>query len=255
MDVRNPTIYADDLATKARAIVREYSLRILPVTDESRRLLGVVTRGDVMVISSSLSPMRVKGIMTTPKYVAATDDEVDYAIKQMLKVDEWWAPVVNSSCDKTYRGVFGFEHFLELVIKTSPQRLAKPVSEFMSQEIITCSPNDEVERVWRLMQEKSLAGFPVTQRGKLVGVIAQKDLIGDSKVFPEFESKKGRFRKSPKIASIMKTNLIAIDPSVKAIQVAKVMVQKNLGRLPVKNKNDKLIGIVDREDIVRLLVR
>jgi CBS domain-containing protein len=53
----------------------------------------------------------------------------------------------------------------------------------------------------------------------------------------------------------MKTNLIAVEPSVKAIQVAKVMVQKNIGRLPVRDKNDKLIGIVDREDIVRLLVK
>jgi CBS domain-containing protein len=42
---------------------------------------------------------------------------------------------------------------------------------------------------------------------------------------------------------------------VKAIQVAKVMISKDIGRVPVKDENGKLIGIVDREDIVRLLVK
>jgi CBS domain-containing protein len=255
MDFKNPTIYADDLVTKARALIREYMLRILPIINENRKLLGVVTRGDVMIITSSVSPMRVKGIMTNPKHVVSLDDGVDSAVKQMLKVDEWWAPVVNSPQDKTYRGVFGLEHFLESIIRTSPERLAKPVSEFMSNEIVSCSPNDEIEKVWRLMQEKSLSGLPVTQCGKLVGIVSQRDLLENSKVFPEFESKKGRFRASPNVASIMKTNLVSIESSVEAIQVAKVMVRKNIGRIPVKDKGEKLIGIVDREDIVRLLVR
>lgn len=255
MDVKNPAIYADDLATKARALIRDYALRILPVINENRKLSGVVSRGDVMIISSSVSSMRVKGIMTSPKYAPSIDDEVDPAVRQMLKVDEWWTPVVNSPQDKTYRGVFGLEHFLEAVVKTSPERLSKPVSEFMSQEVITCSPDDEVEQVWRLMQQRSLAGLPVTERGKLVGIVSQKDLIENSEAFPEFESKKGRFRASPKIASVMKTNLVAVTPSVKAIRIAKAMVQKNIGRVPVKEKDGKLIGIVDREDIVRLLIK
>jgi CBS domain-containing protein len=33
------------------------------------------------------------------------------------------------------------------------------------------------------------------------------------------------------------------------------MVQKNIGRVPVKDTDSKLIGIVDREDIVRLLIK
>ena len=255
MDVKNPTIFTDDLATKARALIREYALRILPVINENRKLAGIVSRGDVMIISSSVSPMRVKGIMSDAKCTPSMDDEVDPVVRQMLKVDAWWAPVVSSPKDKTYRGVFGLEHFLEAIIKTSPERLSKSVSEFMSKKIMTCSPDDEVEQVWRLMQQRSLAGLPVTERGKLVGIVSQRDLIESSEAFPEFESKKGRFRESPKIASVMKTNLVAVAPSVKAIRIAKAMVQKNMGRVPIKDTDGKLIGIVDREDIVRLLIK
>jgi tRNA nucleotidyltransferase (CCA-adding enzyme) len=173
----------------------------------------------------------------------------------MLKADEWWSPVVNSTQGSIYRGIFGLEYFLDSIIKTSPERLAKPVSEFMSQKPVACSPDDLIEKVWKLMREKSFAGLPVTEKGKLVGIITQKDLIRDSQTFPTFESEKGRFRGSPKVSSVMTTNVIAVLPSVKAIRVAKVMVQKNIGRVPVKDKEGKLIGVVDREDVARILIR
>lgn len=255
MDVRNPTIYPKELATKARALIRDFNLRILPVVDENKKLLGIVSRSDVMVVTSSVSPIRVKGIMTAPKYTPSVDDEVDPTIKKMLKADAWWCPVVNSAQDNTYRGIFGLEYFLDSVIRMSPDRLAKPVSEFMSQKPITCSPDDHVEKVWKLMLEKSFAGVPITQKGTLVGIVTQRDLIKDSQTFPTFESPKGRFRESPRISSVMTTNVIAVSPSVRAIRVAKVMVQKGIGRVPVKDKDGKLLGVVDREDIVRILVR
>ena len=53
----------------------------------------------------------------------------------------------------------------------------------------------------------------------------------------------------------MKSDLVAVRPSVKAIKVAKVIVSKDVGRVPVKDEKGKLVGIVDREDIARLLVK
>jgi CBS domain-containing protein len=255
MDVKNPTINAEELATKARALIRDFSLRILPVTDKNKRLLGIISRTNVMIITSSVSPIRVKGIMTAPRYTPALDDEVESTVRHMLKAYEWWSPVVNSTQGSIYRGIFGLEYFLDSIIKTSPERLAKPVSEFMSQKLVTCSPDDLIEKVWKLMREESFAGLPVTEKGKLVGIITQKDLIRDSQTFPTFESEKGRFRGSPKVSSVMTTNVIAVLPSVKAIRVAKAMVQKNIGRVPVKDKEGKLIGVVDREDVARILIR
>jgi CBS domain-containing protein len=33
------------------------------------------------------------------------------------------------------------------------------------------------------------------------------------------------------------------------------MVERDIGRIPVKDKDGKLLGIVDREDIVRLTMK
>ncbi len=255
MDGKHPSIYADDSATKARALIRDLNLRILPVTDEDKKLLGKVSRRDVLTISSSVSPILVKGVMTTARHVAAVDDDLTSTVKNMLEVDVWCAPVVTSTEDKTYRGVLGLERFIQACIETSPEKLVKDASEIMTTNVMTCSPDDEVDHIWRLMQERRFAGVPVVKDDRLVGIVTHKDLLESGAFLPTFESGKGRFRASPKVSSVMKTNIVAVLPSVKAIRVAKVMVSKDIGRVPVRDQDDKLLGIVDREDIVRLIVK
>ncbi len=255
MDEKHPSIYEDEPATKARALIRDLKLRILPVTDEYKKLLGVVSRSGIMAISSSVSPITVEGVIENPRYVATIETEVTSAIKEMIRQDEWYVPVTNSLEDKSYRGVLGLENFIEAVIKTSPEKLAKPVSEVMSTNVIACTPEDEIDNIWRLMQTRSFAGLPVVKKDKLVGIVTQKDLLESGVLLPTFESSKGRFRASRKISSIMKTGVITVKSSTKLIRAAKAMVFKNIGRVPVTDEEGRLVGIIDREDIARLLVK
>ncbi|MDI6691372.1 MAG: CBS domain-containing protein [Candidatus Bathyarchaeota archaeon] len=255
MNQKHPFIYEDELATKARAIIRDFALRILPVIDKTKRLIGIVSRGDVMTISSSVSPIRVKGIMRNPKHTATMEDDATSTVKEMIRLDEWNTPVINSVEERNYVGVFGLENFIEAIIKTSPEKLAKTVEEVMSKNVVACSPEDEVDNIWRLMQTKSLGGVPVTKNDRLVGIVTQKDLIQSGALLPTFESKKGRFRGSSKISSLMNTQVIAVEPSIKVIRVAKIMVSRDIGRVPVIDKEGKLIGIVDREDVAKLIVK
>ncbi len=251
---KHPFIYENELATKARAIIRDFSLRILPVIDENKKLLGIVTRSHVMSISSSVSPIRVKGIMENPKYTTTMDEDAFSTVKEMIKLDEWYVPVTASPQDKTLKGVLGLENFIEAIIKISPEKLASSVSKIMSSDVVACSPEDEVDNVWRLMQKKSFSGLPVVKKDKLVGIITQKDLLESGALLPTFESSKGRFRSSSKVSSVMRTQVVAVEPSTKVIRVAKIMVFKNVGRVPVKDKTGHLLGMVDREDVAKLIV-
>jgi CBS domain-containing protein len=255
MDAKHPSIHKHELATKARALIRNFDLRILPVTDENGKLLGKISRRDIMGISSSISAIRVEGIMTPAKHIATVEDEAYLAIKQMLHMDVWYAPVVSSNNEKIYKGVLGLENFIEPLMKTNPEKFLKEVSEVMTKKVLACSPDDEVDNIWRLMREKRLAGLPVTKNGKLVGIVTQKDLLERGANLPAFESTKGRFRDSSKILSVMETNVVGVNPSLKVIKVARLMVSKDIGRVPVVDEGGKLVGIIDREDIARLLIR
>ncbi len=253
--MKHPVIYTDDLATKARAMIRDFNLRILPVVNGDKKVVGVISRGIAMTISSSISPIRAKGIMSHPSHLAGLEDDVFLTVKEMLRLDQWKVPVVSSIRDKTYKGVFGLGDLIEALIKISPEKFSRDVSEIMSADVVSCSADDEVDNVWRLMQNQSFAGLPVVKKERLLGIVTQKDLLKSGALFPTFESGKGRFRASSKISSIMKTGVVNVKPTIKVIRVAKVMVSKNIGRVPVTDEDGKLIGIVDREDIARLIVR
>ncbi len=254
MDQNYPFIYADELATSARAVLRDQGLRVLPVVDERKRLVGVLSRGDVMAITSSVSPIQVKGIMAETKFAATTDMDVLYAVQRMIRLDEWYVPVVRSSQDYVYTGIFSLENFILTLLKRDLAVLSKPLSEIMSTELISCSPDDEVDNVWRLMQEQSFAGLPVVNKGRIVGIITQKDLLDSGAILPAFESKKGRFKAPPKISSVMRTSVTSLKSTATLREAAELMLNKNIGRVPVVDTKGRLIGIVDREDIAKKLL-
>jgi CBS domain-containing protein len=213
-----------------------------------------LSRGDIMNITSSVSPIQVKGIMSKTKFAATTDMDVLYAVRKMIRLGEWYVPVLKSSQDHTYAGTFSLENLISTLLKKELAALSKPLSEVMSTELITCSPEDGVDNVWRLMQERSFAGLPVVKRGIIVGLITQKDLLDSGAILPAFESKKGRFREPPKISSVMRTSVTSLKPTATIREAAELMLNKNIGRVPVVDAEGKLIGIVDREDIAKRLL-
>ena len=254
MQKDHPAFYFDELVTKARAVIRDQGVRILPIIDEKKRLVGVISRSEVMTVTSSISPIRVRGIMANPKFTVTLDMEATLAVRKMINIDEWYAPVVNSLQDNTYAGVFGLENFIETSLLKQSQKLAKPISKIISTKVLTCTPDDEIDNIWRLMQEKSIAGLPVIKKDRLVGILTQKNLLESGSVKLSFEASKGQFKTPPKVFSFMKTPVISLKTDSTILEAAQLMLKKDIGRIPITDKEDKLIGIVDREDIVKAIL-
>jgi len=173
----------------------------------------------------------------------------------MLRLDEWYVPVVRSSQNKTYTGMLGLENFIATYLKKETSRLSIPLVKVMSTELFVCSVNDEMDNVWRTMQEKSFSGCPVVVKGRLVGMLTQANLLESSMFFPAFEAKKGRFKAPSKISSIMKMPVISLKLTNTVKDAAGLMLKKGIGRVPIVDLKGKLVGIVDREDIVRTLIK
>jgi len=256
MNRNHPSIYADELATKARAVLRDLGLRVLPVVDERKRLLGVVSRNDVMAISSSVSTVLVKGIMSNVRFAAILDMDAVQAVREMVRLDEWYAPVVKSQQDNSYAGMLGLEHVIKAFYEKKVARLSTPLSEVMSTKQLTlCSPDDEADNVWMKMKQRSFAACPVVVRGKPVGIVTQQNLLESGATFPTFESKKGRFKTPSTISTIMKTPVVSLKPNNTVGDAAKLVLKKNIGRVTIVNDKGLLIGIVDREDVLRALIK
>jgi len=255
MDTNYPFIYTDELATKARAVLRERHLRVLPVLDANKRIAGMISRNDIMAISSSISAIRVNGIMLTLPWVATPDMEVVKALREMLRIDQWYIPVAKSSQNSTYTGVFGLEHFILKALEKEVARLNLPISNFMSTQLVTCSTDDETDNIWKMMKKHSFAACPVANKGVLIGIVTQQDMLESGALFPTFEDQKGRFKSPTKISAVMKTPPFSLRPTDMLKDAALLMLERNIGRLPIVDDRNELVGIVDREDIVKALIQ
>jgi len=253
-DKNYPFLYVDDLATKARAILRTQGLRIIPIIDDQKRLVGTISRTNIMAITSSISPLKVTGIMTTPKFIASMDMVALDALREMIRSDEWCVPVTSSSQDLSYTGMLDLSAFIRDFLKKGSQKLSYSLSRIMSTQLVICCPEDEVDNVWRFMQEKSLVGCPVVKDKKLVGIVTQQDMLHSGAFFPTFESNKGRFKSSSKISHIMKTSIVSLKLTATVREAVDLMLEKNVGRIPIVDEKANLVGIVDREDIAKLIL-
>lgn len=254
MDSNYPSIFVEEHATKARAILRESRLRMLPVVDEHKRLLGIISRNDILTISSSVSPLRVRGIMSEIRFAAPTDMDAIEATKQMMRLDEWYVPVIKTEQNNEYTGVFALEHIIKKLYEKGSAGLTRPLSDVVTtKNLLSCSPNDETDNVWQKMKERRLAACPVTSKGKPVGMISEQDLLESGANFPRFESAKPKLKSAP-IFTLMTTPVISLKSKEKVGKAVQLMLEKNVGRVAITDDKGTMIGMIDREDVLKALI-
>jgi CBS domain-containing protein len=98
-DIMVPWVVTTDTQTpitKAIDLMLEYRISGLPVIDENRKLVGIITEKDILQIyntSLPLADMTVKDLMTTPVVHFDKDDSVDDIWACLLRNDFRRVPV------------------------------------------------------------------------------------------------------------------------------------------------------------------
>lgn len=144
--------------------------------------------------------------------------------------------------------------------------------DIMTVDVVTVKANDTVEDVIKLLVEKKISGVPViNEEAEVVGIVTEGDLIVRSQKLhiPSYiqilggviyldnpEDFKEELRKAVayKVADIMTTDPATVQEDTSVEEIATIMSDEGINRLPVV-KNNKLVGIVSRADIVRSLAR
>jgi CBS domain-containing protein len=143
-------------------------------------------------------------------------------------------------------------------------------SDIMSRELIAVSPETDIVEAARLLLEKGINGFPVVERGKLVGILCQSDLIAQQKalhlpsVFTLLDGfiplgSTAKLEKTiqriaaTKVSEVMTPNPVTARPEATVEELATLMVDKKYHTIPIVDQG-KLVGVVGKEDILRTLM-
>lgn len=109
---------------------------------------------------------------------------------------------------------------------------------------ITITANKKVADALSLMKEYKIGGIPVVNNlNELVGIVTNRDL--------RFERKLHRL-----ISEVMTTeNLVTTDESTDFEQAADILQEHRIEKLPVLDKNNKLVGLITYKDIIKIKAR
>ena len=256
----NPlTVSVNTQATKVRSLFREDGYRSIPVVSNGH-LEGIITRGDMMSISSTKSNIDARGLMEHPKVITTPDMDMFKLARELLKADTVQAPVTESNDNMHLVGIVSVIDILRKLLYNGAQPKDENVGEIITRRVVTCNYDDLISKTWDLMDETGFSGLPVIKKKKLIGMITRKDIIKSGHIRIGKES--DETKRSVKVEKIMKTPPLVTTSKSSVTDVAQIMLENDVGRLPVvehpvyvKKEPNRIIkadllGIIAREDIL-----
>lgn len=115
------------------------------------------------------------------------------------------------------------------------------VLEVMNKNVVTCHPLEKLTAIINKLELFHIAGMPVVEKGELVGMISQTDIL---------KAVKAENLQDTAVQDVMTKDVMFVSPTESAVNVAKLMIEKRVNRVPVV-ENEKIVGIVTRGDLIK----
>ena len=190
-------------------------------------------------------------VLLVPAYSETLPREVNLST-QFTKKITLKAPIVSAAMDTVtehalaisiaQQGGIGVIHKnMSIDLQANEVRKVKRSESGMILDPITLSEDAKLSDALKLMSENKIGGIPVVNaEKKLVGIITNRDL--------RFEKKLDR-----NVAEVMTAkNLITAKEGVDLLMAEDILQQHKIEKLPVVDKDNRLIGLITFRDIIKV---
>ncbi len=121
------------------------------------------------------------------------------------------------------------------------------VADFMSRDLVTLTPQMEINRAMTILLERKISGAPVLDsEGFLVGVLTKRDCLKAALDASYYRDWGGR------VDAYMSHPVMTIEASMDIIRATTLFIEKPYRRFPVM-EGGKLVGQLSRTDALRAL--
>ena len=129
----------------------------------------------------------------------------------------------------------------EEAIMSTDQFLSVKVGDLMTKVVVSIDVTMTANEVARLILEHGIDSFPVTENGKLVGMVTGWDVLTKvvAKALNPGKTRVGQF---------MSASPITCSPDCSVLQATKLMIKNGIKHIPVV-QNDKVVGIFTAYDV------
>lgn len=133
-----------------------------------------------------------------------------------------------------------------------PERV---VADIMTSNPVTVAPRNAIRTAVSLMREGGFRRLPVVDRGRLVGIITDRDLrrAANSPFVVREQWYDNFILDHIEVGSCMTPNPITIEPGATIAEAARMMRNHKIGGLPVV-ADGHLAGIITNTDLLDFLI-
>ena len=144
------------------------------------------------------------------------------------------------------------------------------IKDVMTKNVMTLDASASIQEIYRIFCEKNIGGVPIVNKeNKLLGMVTKTelidvlipdyfDLIGDFLFIDDLGALEEKLELMPSLdlfiaEDLMVKNVIAINENASLFKAPVLMTKYNVRRLPVVDKDKRLVGIITRMDVCRAL--
>ncbi len=144
--------------------------------------------------------------------------------------------------------------------------------DIMVKKVITISKDASIGELSELLVNNKISGVPVVDSsGKILGIATEADIIIkdadlhfpryfkllDGIIYLEsFRKFKNNLKKylGSRVEDIMTDRVKTVEEDTPVSDIASMMINNNVNRIPVVDKDKKVVGIITRRDIVKSMI-
>jgi acetoin utilization protein AcuB len=125
----------------------------------------------------------------------------------------------------------------------------------MSHPVITAQPDTQITKAHELMAHEKIGQLPVVKNGKLVGIVSENDIL---KAYPSSVTTLAVWEiasllEKIKVKDVMIKKVWTVQEDVLIEDAARIMVDNEIGSLPVIRGNE-LVGIITQTDLFNIML-
>ena len=253
---------------EAVKIMLNHGFRRIPITDAgTNHLKGIITSNDIVDFlgggkKNLLVKNKFKGnllaavngsiseIMETNVISLNVKDSLKDALNTMLKEKIGGIPITDE--DGAVKAIVSERDFVFLI---SGIVTGNTVEGFMSKKIVTATSDMSVGAAAKSMINNGFRRLPVLRDNVLIGIITASDImrfLGDGDMFDRLVTGNAREVFQVPVSTLLTREIIFTKSDVDLGEAANVMMDKDVGSLPVL-EDGELKGIITERDFVRAM--
>jgi acetoin utilization protein AcuB len=115
--------------------------------------------------------------------------------------------------------------------------------QIMTTPVVTLPPEASTDQAWAIIRERRFAHLPIVgPDGRILGILTDRDLLRGT---PPARA----------VKTVMSTELVVASPDTPIREVARILVERRFGCVPIVGTAQMLVGIVSRTDILRCVIQ